>query len=445
VLASARAANALRTDACAFMGPDDEHQGAEPRVRLVHGAARSVFTSAAGGFASDGVWSTELGAARHAAVAADGSRVRVVVADASGVSQGAWPVHREGAALERTQVTRGDVRVLEAALSGDRLIVLYGLPDPVLGVLFVGPRDTRDVRLRLPAPVDHLDIEWVGEQLGVALRLETGQSMACVLDSRGSTRVKPYPVLGARADGSTPRVLWAERGFTVAVPCGADGSVRVLRVGAGREPEVVVEGAPGPLDAVYFAQRYYFASVQEGDAHAALRLRSVSADGSGAQTLSCPVLPEEGASRLRMRSLRDRLRAVAGELRAVGYRSGGAHGAGVQLDGATLRLRGAARGGEGAPCVEVHARAEAAGDELEVRWRAHQTPGPPSFPRLRRLFRVDRPPTAVEEEQLASLRELVSHHAEDVDTDADGCAVVFDLVDFPDVARLAAVLRTLAG
>ncbi|MEZ4325990.1 MAG: hypothetical protein R3B40_12270 [Polyangiales bacterium] len=453
VVAAAPAASALRARTLDFVGPDDRHVGAEPRVRFAAGEGRAVYTAAAGAFAFDGHEPVPLGPARHVALSVDGARARVVLADATGIVHGPWPSaapawgndRAEGPRLERTSVTRGDVRALEAALSGDRLAVLYALPDPVLGVLFMAPGDSRDVRLRLPAPVAHVDVEWVGEQVGVALQLETGESMACVLDARGSTRVKPYAVLSQRRDGLTPRILWAERGFKVAVPCTSDDAVRVLPVGGSAEPEIVVEGASGPLDAVYFAQRYYFARVVESPDDATLQLRSVGVDGGGAQTLSCSVWPEGASARLRLRGLTERLRALAGELRGVDYRSSGADGAGVHVEGDTLHMRGPARDGGSAPWVTVRVRATPAADELEVSWGSGAPAEPLSFPRLRRWFRVERPPSASEAAQLDALRAAVPHSHTDVDLSAVGCCVVFTLTRAPSAAELAPLVRSLAS
>ncbi|MCB9626381.1 MAG: hypothetical protein H6725_03315 [Sandaracinaceae bacterium] len=449
VLARARAANALRTESCVFLGPDDEHPPGQPRVRLVQGEARAVFTGADGAHASDGRSRMALGPARHVALASEHRRARLALADGEGIALGDWPALGDDElavphALRRTPVSRSDVQVLEMGLSGDRVLVLYGLPDPVLGVLYVGPDDVRDVRLRLPAPVRHVDVEWVGEQVGVALRLDTGQSMGCVLDARGSTRVKPYLLLGGRADGSTPRVLWAERGFKVAVPCASDGSVRVVSMGATGEPELVVEEAAGPMDAVYFAQRYYFAAVHEAEDAATLLLRSVEQDGGGTQTLSCSVWPSQATGRLRLRVLRDRLRGLAAELRGVGYRSTAGQATDVHLDGTTLNVKGPA-GDSGAitSAVELRVAVGPEGDALVVRWRAPVAFEEPSFPRVRRVLGIDRPLSPLEEEQLAALRASVPHRQESVEADPRGWEVRFQLTELPDTIRLAGAVRSL--
>ena len=456
MVARARASNALRTESSFFVGPDDELVGGEARVRLVQGAPRAAFTTAAGAFIHEGNADSPpvaLGAARHVSLAAEGRAARVVVADPAGLAWCDWPADVPDAAdadapptallLTRTPVARADVRVVEAALSGGRMLVLYALPDPVLGVLYVGPDDVRDVRLRLPAPVAHLDVEWVGEQVGVALLLDNGQSMACVLDARGTTRVKPYVVLGARRDGLSPRVLWSERGFKVAAPCSADGSVRLLSMGTTDDPELVVEGVQGPMDAVYFAQRYYFASVTEGTRdgapEATLQLRSVARDGGASQTLECPLLPADGSARLRQRALLARLRALESELRGVGYRSSGKDGAAVRREDCQLWL-------QGTTAVALSARAEQAHDVLVVRWgRSDPDAEPPSFPRLRRWFGVERDPTPQEEQQLETLRAAVPHAAARVLTTDDSCALELDLAEFPSVPQLAGVLRGLTG
>lgn len=451
MLARARAANAQRTESSVFLGPDDEHANGEIRVRLVNGVPHVAFTTAAGAFAQQGDGEhppLALGPARHVALAADGRAARVVLADADGLAWSDWPtradedVAQPAPTFTRTTVSRGDVQVVEAALSGNRMLVLYALPDPVLGVLYVGPDDVRDVRLRVPAPVVHVDLEWVGEQVGAALLLENGQTMACVLDARGTTRVKPYTVLGGRRDGVTPRVLWSERGFKVAVPCRSDGSVRLLAMSADA-PELVVDGVPGPMDSVYFAQRYHFASVHErtldGVPAATLTLRSVARDGTASQTLECPVLPAQGASRLRQRTLEAGLRTLEAELRGVGYRSSGSQGAAVRRNASQLLVLGGAS-------VEVSVRTDDELDVLTVRWRRQDPEADlPSFPRLRRWFGVTREPTPEEEAQLEALRRAVPHQAEEVLTEDQGCALELRITAFPSVSQLAGVLRGLAS
>lgn len=452
MLARARAANALRTELSSFLGPDDDFPSGDVRVRMVNGAPRAAFTTAAGAFVYDDTEERPplaIGPARHVSLAVDGRASRVVIADADGLAWCDWPTwdarSESDAAplLTRTPVNRGDVQAVSLALSGGRLLALYALPDPVLGVLYVGPDDVRDVRLRLPAPVVHLDVEWVGEQVGAALLLEDGQTQACVLDARGSTRVKPYPVLGGRRDGVSPRVLWSERGFKVAAPCRTDGSVRLVSMGATDDPELVVEGVAGPMDAVYFAQRYYFASVREGERdgvpEAKLNLRSVARDGTESQTLECPVMPTDGAARLRQRALVARLRSLESELRGVGYRTSGGQGSSVRREGHQLWV-------QGATAVELSVRAEATHDVLVVRWsRSEADADPPSFPRLRRWFGVERDPSPHEEAQLETVRRAVPHQEQRVLTDDRTCGLELHLSEFPSVPQLAGVLRSLAS
>ncbi len=471
LFARARAASSLRTDAAVFLGPDDRHVGAPPTVRRAADTTLVAHTGAGGAFvqeADDPRSARPLGPARDVALAVDGRRAQVVLTDREGLSVVPWrvghglpageagagnddaPTALAGAAFPsrtRLPVDRADVRSAQASLSGSRLLVLYALPDPVLGVLYTevgrpaaqaGAAEARDVRLRLPAPVVHIDTEWVGEQTGVALLLENGQTYACVLDANGRTRVKPYAVDSKRRDGLSPRVLWAERGFRVAMPCTQDETVRIFEVGAS-QPEVVVRGVAGSPDAVFFAQRYVFATVHEstdvqGDVE--LRLRSVGRQGDASQTLACSLRSDEQGRRLRDRAWLERMQALESELRGSGYRVG-AEAGGVRRRGASVELLGPTR-------VAVEGKSHPRGDMLEVVFRDPSAPLPqPRFPRLREFFGLERDLSDAEEGHVRVIKGSLPHVSAEVEADSSGFRVRLVLEDLPSVAALAGLLRAL--
>ena len=251
--------------------------------------------------------------------------------------------------------------------------------------------------------------------------------------------------------GAPPGVIWRERAFYVVAPSRDDDTLRVYDMG-GRDPLFVAAEVRGPIDAAFLAGRFYFAGLEvppseagEAVKGAHLALTSCDALGGAIQRLSVPIAPPELPFRLASRVIAERLVAVEVRLRGggQGYRDGGGgEGAvvvrrddeGILAVGAsTLRLELAPAEG-GVIVTFVRGR-----DESE-----HGAMG--SFPRLRRVFGIERGLDEEEERFVASVCALteVPPDAADADPSDAHLAVHLSLPTLPSAEALARWLKTLA-
>ena len=447
IVARAAAANALKTQGISYVGPDDAEGEGGVTVRWVRSRPVHIATGEEGGYV-DGALAAP--GARLTTLATDERESRVLGADERGIAW--WRNGNDGIERVELGVDRRDVRTLAATLGSGRMLVLYALPDPVLGALLV-PKSGAPVdrRLRLPAPVEHVDVEWVGERTAFACRLQGGAVYAGVFDAEGRTRVRPYELPSVRGS-RTPRVVWRGQDFRV-LAVGDDGAARAFEMGK-TEPEAVIPGVAEPLDAVYFAGRYYFASMAPAAADGPARavLRSAGPRGEETDRLEVPLRPVDEAERLTARRVRELLRRAMSAARApaeAGYR-GGRGAAHVELRDGALYVAG--------PTGESRVDVSPAGLACVIRARRPRldadsttTDEGDGFLQnvARRLlaFSRERDLDADEAGLVSALRQLplVGEATLDVGAEDDHLELGFELPSVPSAAELAGLLALLGA